>query len=112
MQQINLYRIFKRKSNPTPKLSDPILSKPIRKTKASMQKIKGLKEKQVEDLIKTLKDRFEKNMNRHKGLAWADVQKRLAANSEKLWALNEMEKTGGEPDVVRYDKKAGGICVL
>ena len=72
-----------------------------------MQKTKGLKEKQSEDLIKTLKDRFEKNMNRHKGIAWADVQKRLAANSEKLWSLNEMEKTGGEPDVVSYDKKTG-----
>ena len=72
-----------------------------------MQKTKGLKEKQSEDLIKVLKDRFEKNIGRHKGIAWADVQKRLAANSEKLWALNEMEKTGGEPDIVSYDKKTG-----
>lgn len=59
------------------------------------------------DLIQILKTRFEKNMNRHKGLKWADVEARLAANPEKLWSLCEMEKTGGEPDVVGQDKKTG-----
>jgi Protein of unknown function (DUF4256) len=54
-----------------------------------------------------LKDRFEKNLNRHKGLEWAKVQAKLEANAEKLWSLNEMERTGGEPDVVGHDKKTG-----
>ena len=62
---------------------------------------------QREELLGTLKARFEKNMNRHKGLQWAQVQTRLEANAEKLWSLNEMEKTGGEPDVVGQDKKTG-----
>lgn len=59
------------------------------------------------ELLKTLKARFEKNKVRHKGLDWAKVQTRLEANIEKLWSLNEMEKTGGEPDVVGHDKKTG-----
>ncbi len=63
--------------------------------------------KQREELLRTLKTRFEKNMNRHKGLAWAKVQAKLEANTEKLWSLNEMERTGGEPDVVGHDKKTG-----
>jgi hypothetical protein len=58
-------------------------------------------------LFKTLKARFEKNMNRHKGLEWAKVQARLEANTKKLWSLNEMEITGGEPDVVGHNKKTG-----
>jgi hypothetical protein len=58
-----------------------------------------------EELLKALKARFEKNMNRHKGLEWAKVQAKLEANAHKLWSLNEMEKTGGEPDVVGHDKK-------
>lgn len=58
-----------------------------------------------EELFKTLKARFEKNMARHKGLEWANVQAKLEANPEKLWSLNEMEETGGEPDVVGHDKK-------
>jgi Protein of unknown function (DUF4256) len=62
---------------------------------------------QDEELLRALKARFEKNMNRHKGLEWADVQAKLEANADKLWSLHEMEKTGGEPDVVGYDKKAG-----
>ncbi len=66
-----------------------------------------MKAKQREELITALKARFEKNMNRHKGLEWAKVQAKLQANTEKLWSLNEMERTGGEPDVVGYDKKAG-----
>ncbi len=58
-------------------------------------------------LLNLLKDRFEKNMNRHSGLDWAKVQARIETNPEKLWSLNEMERTGGEPDVVDYDKKTG-----
>jgi hypothetical protein len=60
-----------------------------------------------EELLRTLKARFEKNMTRHKGLEWAGVQTRLESNSEKLLSLDEMEKTGGEPDVVGHNKKTG-----
>ncbi len=63
---------------------------------------------QREELLRTLQSRFEKNMSRHKGLTWAKVQARLESNSEKLWSLYEMEKTGGEPDVVGHDQKTGG----
>ena len=63
--------------------------------------------KKHEELLKTLKARFEKNMNRHKGLDWAKVQAKLEANPQKLRSLNEMETTGGEPDVVGHDKKTG-----
>ena len=62
---------------------------------------------QREELLAVLKTRFEKNMNRHKGLDWSKVQAKLEANTEKLWSLNEMETTGGEPDVVGHDKKSG-----
>jgi hypothetical protein len=62
---------------------------------------------QGDKLLGTLRDRFEKNMNRHKGLEWAKVQSKLEANAEKLWSLNEMERTGGEPDVIGQDKKTG-----
>jgi Protein of unknown function (DUF4256) len=68
---------------------------------------KELSSKQREELLKALKVRFEKNLNRHKGLEWAKVQARLEANPEKLWSLNEMDRTGGEPDVVGQDKKTG-----
>jgi hypothetical protein len=68
---------------------------------------KELSPKQREELLRTLKVRFEKNLNRHKGLDWAKVQAKLEANAEKLWSLNEMERTGGEPDVVGHDKKSG-----
>ncbi|HTF30919.1 MAG TPA: DUF4256 domain-containing protein [Flavitalea sp.] len=64
-----------------------------------------LSRQQANELIGVLKNRFEKNMNRHKGLKWANVEAKLQANSEKLWSLDEMETTGGEPDVVGYDKK-------
>jgi hypothetical protein len=70
---------------------------------------KKLSPEQREELLKTLKARFEKNMNRHKNLEWVKVQAKLEANTEKLWSLNEMEKTGGEPDVVGHDKKTGEI---
>jgi len=63
--------------------------------------------KQREELRKTLKARFEKNMSRHPGLEWAEVQAKLEANTKSLWSLNEMERTGGEPDVVGHDKKTG-----
>jgi hypothetical protein len=68
---------------------------------------KDLSPGQREELLKALKARFEKNMNRHQGLAWAQVQAKLEANAEKLWSLHEMERTGGEPDVVGHDKKTG-----
>jgi len=64
-----------------------------------------LTRKQREELLKTLQTRFEKNMNRHEGLEWAKVQAKLEAIAEKLWSLSEMERTGGEPDVVGQDKK-------
>ena len=63
--------------------------------------------KQADELLRVLKARFEKSMNRHQGLAWARVEAKLEAHAEKLWSLNEMERTGGEPDVVGYDKKTG-----
>jgi hypothetical protein len=70
---------------------------------------KELSSKQREELLKTLKSRFEKNMNRHKGVEWAKTEGKLQAAPEKLWSLSEMERTGGEPDVVRQDKKSGEI---
>src|SRR4051812_49013831 len=68
---------------------------------------KTLSQKQREELLKTLKDRFEKNKMRHKGLDWAKVQAKLETQADKLWSLQEMERTGGEPDVVGHDKKTG-----
>lgn len=68
---------------------------------------KMLSDRQRNDLIETLKTRFETNMKRHKGLSWNKVLSRLESSPEKLWALNEMEKSGGEPDVVGHDKKTG-----
>jgi len=72
-----------------------------------MNKNKELPEKEREELLDTLKKRFECNMGRHKGIEWSKVQARLEANSEKLRSLSEMERTGGEPDVVGQDKKSG-----
>ena len=63
--------------------------------------------KHRQELLNTLKARFEKNINRHKGLEWAKIQGKLEAKTEKLWSLNEMERTGGEPDVVGHDKETG-----
>lgn len=68
----------------------------------SQQKI--VSQQQKEELLKTLQTRFEKNLNRHKDLEWKKIQEKLEANPEKLWSLNEMEETGGEPDVIKYDK--------
>ena len=72
----------------------------------SMSK-KELSLEQSEELLRTLKARFDKNVNRHKGIEWAKVQAKLEANAKQLWSLNEMERTGGEPDVIRFDKKTG-----
>ena len=69
---------------------------------------KELSPEQREELLSALEARFEKNTNRHEGLAWAKVQAKLEANAEKLWSLHEMERTGGEPDVVGHDKQTGG----
>ena len=69
--------------------------------------LKELSPKQREELLGTLKTRFDKNMDRHKGLEWAKVQAKLEAHPEKLWSLGEMERTGGEPDVVGHDKRTG-----
>src|SRR5262250_428443 len=68
---------------------------------------KELSPQQREELLKALKARFEKNMNRHKDLEWAKVKVKLEASAEKLWSLNEMERTNGEPDVVDHDEKTG-----
>ncbi len=72
-----------------------------------MKQSKELSPEQREDLLRELKARFEKAMNRHKSLEWAKVQAKLEANTEKLWSLYEMERTGGEPDVVGHDEKTG-----
>jgi hypothetical protein len=68
---------------------------------------KKLSAEQGDELLQALKFRFEKNMSRHQGLPWAKIQAKLEANPEKLWSLSEMEKTGGEPDVIGHDKKTG-----
>ena len=86
------------------------LSTPQSRKKTYMKNIvtkKELSPKQRAELLRALKARFEKNMNRHQGLEWAKVQAKLEANPEKLWSLHEMERTGGEPDVVGHDKKTG-----
>ena len=72
---------------------------------------KELSPEQREELLTTLKARFEKNTNRHQGLEWAKVRARLETNAEKLWALNDMERTGGEPDVVGQDQQTGAYVV-
>jgi hypothetical protein len=69
---------------------------------------KNLSPKQIEELLKSLKTRFEKNMQRHQGIKWAKVQAKMESNPEKMWSLNEMERTGGEPDVVGYDNLPAG----
>jgi hypothetical protein len=73
-----------------------------------MESEKGkLSPHQLEEILEILKARFEKNMNRHEGLEWAEVQAKLEINPEKLWSLHEMERTGGEPDVIGHDKQTG-----
>src|SRR5438046_9485378 len=68
---------------------------------------KDLSPEQRAELLRALRARFEKNMNRHKALEWDKVQAKLEANAEKLWSLNDMERSGGEPDVVGHDKRTG-----
>ena len=75
--------------------------------KGNKDKKNALAREQVEKLLAALKVRFEKNMHRHKGVAWAQVQAKLEADARKLWSLSEMERTGGEPDVVAHDRKTG-----
>jgi Protein of unknown function (DUF4256) len=77
------------------------------KQRRKMPRANDMKAKQREDLLRALKSRFEKSMHRHKGIEWTKVQAKLEATPEKLWSLNEMERTGGEPDVVGQDKKTG-----
>jgi len=77
----------------------------MEKTAAEMK----LTREQHDELLKKLKARFEKNMNRHKGLEWSEVQSRLEANPGKLWSVSEMERTGGEPDIVRHDNGTGEL---
>lgn len=85
---------------------------PIQKTqKRGLETRQQLPPEQRGALLRTLKARFEKHMNRHQGLQWPAVQARLEANPEKLWSLHEMERTGGEPDVIGHDKKTGE-CVF
>jgi hypothetical protein len=72
-----------------------------------MQTAKDMTGEQREELLSALKARFEENMNRHKGLEWAEIQARLERNTEELWSLREMERTGGEPDVVGHDRRTG-----
>jgi len=72
-----------------------------------MQQAKNIDAKQCEELLRTLRARFEENMSRRKALTWAPVRVRLEANTDKLWSLIEMERTGGEPDIVGHDKKTG-----
>jgi hypothetical protein len=85
------------------------LQKTLRKHKSidMTSNKKELSPEQREELLNTLKTRFEKNMHRHNGIEWAKVQARLEVDTKKLWSLNEMESTGGEPDVVGHDKKTG-----
>lgn len=75
--------------------------------KSEKREKRELSPEQREELLRSLKARFEKNMNRHKGFEWAKVQAKLETNTENLWSLNEMEITGGEPDVVGYDEETG-----
>ncbi len=85
--------------------SSPNISKNDKGEANMTKRKKDLSQEQRDELLKVLKDRFEKNMNRHEGLEWGSVQAKLEANTEKLWSLNEMEGTGGDPDVVGHDKK-------
>lgn len=77
-----------------------------------MKTSKTLSAQQQKELLNTLKNRFEKYPERHKGIKWGDVESRLKAHAQKLWSLNEMENTGGEPDVVDFDKKSGSYLFV
>jgi hypothetical protein len=77
------------------------------KTRSATSSKMNLSPEQREQILRTLKTRFDKNMNRHQGLAWVQIQTKLQASDEALWSLHEMERTGGEPDVVGHDEKTG-----
>lgn len=77
-----------------------------------MARAKSISAKQRDELLQALQARFERHMSRHQGLAWVKVQARLEANAEKLWALHEMERTGGEPDVTGHDQKSGELLFV
>jgi hypothetical protein len=77
-----------------------------------MKKVKTLTDKQSQELLKTFRTRFEKNMSRHKSMDWSKIQAKLEASPRKQWSLNEMERTGGEPDVVDFDKKTGEYIIF
>jgi hypothetical protein len=79
----------------------------MKNAKSNQSNKRELSPEQSKELLGILKARFEKNMNRHEGLGWAKVNAELEGNPEKLWSLNEMERTGGEPDVVGHDQKTG-----
>ena len=96
-----------RKASTAVKAAKEAKGKASAKGSRSAAGTKELSSTQSEELLNTLKARFEKNRNRHKGVDWADVEKKLEANPAKLWSLHEMERTGGEPDVVGHDKKTG-----
>jgi hypothetical protein len=85
--------------------ADKIINKTGENVKAELEAKKQLTPEQQEKLMVTVKTRFEANKNRHEGIRWTNVQAKLEASLEKMWSLNEMERTGGEPDVVRYDNK-------
>lgn len=72
----------------------------------------ALSTKQREEILRTLKARFEKNLRRHQGVSWAELQAKLEASADKLWSLSEMERTGGEPDVIGRDQKSGGFIFV
>lgn len=78
----------------------------------TMRNKRELSQEERDEILKTLKVRFEKNMNRHKDLEWTKIQTKLEANPEKLWSLYEMEQTGGEPDVIRFNEKTNEYFFL
>jgi hypothetical protein len=97
-----------RTATPSRSTPDKTLRESTEKHRLSHVETKrGVSSGERQELLRTLEARFEKNRNRHKGLEWAEVQARLGAYPERLWSLNEMERTGGEPDVVGHDKKTG-----
>jgi hypothetical protein len=95
---------FRVPPNPNSALTDGLHIAKVMKAAGTKNELSS---KEREELLKGLKNRFEKNMARHEGLAWAKVEAKLEANAEKLWSLHQMEKSGGEPDVVSHDKKTG-----
>jgi hypothetical protein len=104
MEDVSLHTLFYKLRMNTMKI---MRKHPEKVPVSGVEAKRELSPEQHKELLRTLKVRFEKNMNRHEGLSWAKIQAELEANIEKLWSLNEMERTGGEPDVVGHDKKTG-----